>query len=86
MKLLSVNVGRARAVPYTDEPEGLTGIDKRPTDGPVRVAAPGPKGVGGSGLAGDAVCNPRTTAVTTRRCTRWRARTSTTGSASWGGR
>ncbi|MFF4017687.1 MOSC domain-containing protein [Streptomyces sp. NPDC001843] len=59
MKLLSVNLGRARAVPYTDQPEGLTGIDKRPVDGPVRVAAPGPKGVGGSGLAGDAVCSLR---------------------------
>ncbi|KAB1146004.1 MOSC domain-containing protein [Streptomyces luteolifulvus] len=59
MRLLTVNVGRARAVPYTDQPEGLTGIDKRPADGPVRVAAPGPKGVGASGLAGDAVCDTR---------------------------
>jgi len=56
MKLLSVNLGREKAVSYTDNPEGLTGIDKQPTDGPVRVAAPGPKGIGGSGLAGDAVC------------------------------
>jgi MOSC domain-containing protein YiiM len=56
MKLLSVNLGRPKAVPYTDNPEGVTGIDKRPVAGPVRVAAPGPKGVGGSGLAGDAVC------------------------------
>jgi MOSC domain-containing protein YiiM len=56
MRLLSVNLGSARAVPYTDNPEGVTGIDKRPVAGPVRVAAPGPKGVGGSGLAGDAVC------------------------------
>ncbi len=59
MKLLSVNLGRARAVPYTDQPDGLTGIDKRPADGPVRVAAPGPTGVGASGLAGDAVCDTR---------------------------
>ncbi|MFD8217179.1 MOSC domain-containing protein [Streptomyces sp. NPDC059697] len=59
MKLLSLNIGRARAVPYTDQPEGVTGIDKRPVDGPVRVAAPGPKGVGASGLAGDAVCDLR---------------------------
>ncbi|MET8244760.1 MOSC domain-containing protein [Streptomyces sp. NPDC005202] len=59
MKLLSVNLGRPQAVPYTDQPEGLTGIDKRPADGPVRVAAPGPKGVGASGLAGDAVCDTR---------------------------
>ncbi|MDG9708307.1 MOSC domain-containing protein [Streptomyces sp. DH10] len=56
MRLLSVNLGRARAVPYTDNPEGVTGIDKQSVDGPVRVSAPGPKGVGGSGLAGDAVC------------------------------
>ncbi|MEU6816533.1 MOSC domain-containing protein [Streptomyces sp. NPDC046860] len=59
MKLLSVNLGRPRAVPYTDQAEGVTGIDKRPVDGPVRVAAPGAKGVGGSGLAGDAVCELR---------------------------
>ncbi len=59
MKLLSVNLGRPRAVPYTDQPEGLTGIDKRPADGAARVAAPGPKGVGASGLAGDAVCDTR---------------------------
>ncbi|MEU4483898.1 MOSC domain-containing protein [Streptomyces purpurascens] len=56
MKLLSVNLGRAKAVPYTDNPEGVTGIDKQPVDGSVRVSAPGPKGIGGSGLAGDAVC------------------------------
>lgn len=56
MKLLSVNLGRAKAVPYTDNPEGVTGIDKQPVEGPVRVAAPGPKGIAGSGLAGDAVC------------------------------
>ncbi|WP_030233669.1 MOSC domain-containing protein [Streptomyces sp. NRRL S-455] len=56
MRLLSVNLGRAKAVSYTDNPEGVTGIDKQPVDGPVRVSAPGPKGVGGSGLAGDAVC------------------------------
>jgi MOSC domain-containing protein YiiM len=59
MKLLSLNIARPRAVPYTDHPEGVTGIDKRPVDGPVRVAAPGPKGVGASGLAGDAVCDLR---------------------------
>lgn len=59
MKLLSLNVGQARPVPYTDQPEGLTGIDKRPVAGPVKVTAPGPKGVGASGLAGDAVCDTR---------------------------
>ncbi|MBJ6639965.1 MOSC domain-containing protein [Streptomyces sp. DHE7-1] len=59
MKLLSVNLGSAQAVPYTDQPQGVTGIDKRPTDGPVRVAAPGPKGTGASGVAGDTVCDTR---------------------------
>ncbi|MGW2644736.1 MOSC domain-containing protein [Streptomyces sp. NPDC001393] len=59
MKLLSVNLGRPQPVPYTDQAEGVTGIDKKPADGPVRVAAPGPKGVGASGLAGDAVCDLR---------------------------
>ncbi|MDX2826833.1 MOSC domain-containing protein, partial [Streptomyces ipomoeae] len=57
MKLLSLNVGRPKAVDVPDESKHMTGIDKRPVDGPVRVAAPGPKGVGGSGVAGDAVCN-----------------------------
>ncbi|MFE1026934.1 MOSC domain-containing protein [Streptomyces sp. NPDC058818] len=59
MKLLSVNLGRPKAVPYTDHPEGVTGIDKQPADGTVRVAAPGSKGVGASGLAGDTVCDIR---------------------------
>ncbi|MFF2957466.1 MOSC domain-containing protein [Streptomyces sp. NPDC057963] len=59
MKLLTVNVGRPRAADHTDAPGGATGIDKRPVDGPVRVADPGPKGTGGSGLAGDAVCDLR---------------------------
>ncbi|MEV5330277.1 MOSC domain-containing protein [Nonomuraea sp. NPDC052634] len=53
MKLLSVNIGRPRPNPW----KGLqaTGIDKRPVDGPVAVAAPGPKGTGAVGLAGDRV-------------------------------
>ncbi|MEU1406250.1 MOSC domain-containing protein [Streptomyces sp. NPDC005728] len=59
MKLLSVNLGRPRPVPYTDQAEGVTAIDKRPADGLVRVAAPGPKGVGASGVAGDTVCDLR---------------------------
>jgi MOSC domain-containing protein YiiM len=59
MRLLSVNVGRPKSVPYSNHPDGVTGIDKRPVEGPVRVAAPGPKGTAGSGLAGDAVCNWR---------------------------
>ncbi|MHB9759351.1 MOSC domain-containing protein [Streptomyces sp. BYX5S] len=59
MKLLSLNLGRPEPVDYTDQPEGVTGIDKRPVTGPVRVTAPGPKGTGASGLAGDAVCDTR---------------------------
>ncbi|WP_042405242.1 MOSC domain-containing protein [Streptacidiphilus carbonis] len=53
MELLSVNVGRPRPNPW----KGLddTGIDKRPVDGPVAVTAPGPKGTGAVGLAGDRV-------------------------------
>lgn len=53
MKLLSVNVGRPRVNPW----KGLsaTGIDKQPVAGPVAVSAPGPKGAGDVGLAGDRV-------------------------------
>lgn len=50
----SVNVGVARAVRAKS---GLTGIDKLPTRGRVAVSAPGPKGSGGSGLAGDVICD-----------------------------
>lgn len=51
----SLNVGVARRIPVYEE---LTGIDKRPVDGPVAVRAPGtPKGQ--SGLVGDAVCDAR---------------------------
>ncbi|MFF9348105.1 MOSC domain-containing protein [Streptomyces sp. NPDC014734] len=59
MTVLTVNVGRAEAAPHTDAPGGATGIGKRPAAGPVRVRDPGPKGSGGSGLAGDAVCDLR---------------------------
>ncbi|MFC0600470.1 MOSC domain-containing protein [Streptomyces palmae] len=57
MRLLSVNLARPRAADYTDRP--LTGIDKRPADGPVAVFAPGSEGAGGSGVAGDTVCDAR---------------------------
>jgi MOSC domain-containing protein YiiM len=53
MELLSVNVGRPRTNPW--KPVALTGIDKRPVDGPVAVTSPGPKGTGAVGLAGDRV-------------------------------
>ncbi|MGX1883455.1 MOSC domain-containing protein [Streptomyces sp. NPDC055287] len=59
MKLLTVNTGRAEALDGTDAPSGTTGIRKRAADGPVRVVAPGPKGIGASGLVGDAVCDTR---------------------------
>lgn len=52
-----MNLGRAETVPYSDHPHGVTGIDKRPVDGPVRIAAPGPDGAGG--VAGDTVCDTR---------------------------
>lgn len=55
--LVSVNVGRAR--PSAPSDVGVTGIDKRPVDGEVEIRDPGPKGVAGSGVAGDAVCDLR---------------------------
>jgi MOSC domain-containing protein YiiM len=58
-RVLSVNLGKAAAVAATDAPGGLTGIHKRPVTGPVPVAAPGPEGIAGSGLAGDDVCDLR---------------------------
>ncbi|NAZ86935.1 MOSC domain-containing protein [Kineococcus indalonis] len=51
-RVVSVNVGRERPIAAKG---GTSGIDKRPVDGPVAVSAPGPKGLGGSGLAGDHV-------------------------------
>ncbi|MER5767940.1 MOSC domain-containing protein [Streptomyces sp. NPDC001985] len=57
MKLLTVNTGPRRPTEYSDA--ALTAIDKRPVDGPVWVSGPGPKGVGGSGLAGDEIGDPR---------------------------
>ncbi|MCC3654336.1 MOSC domain-containing protein [Streptomyces sp. S07_1.15] len=53
MKLLSVNVGKPGPNPW--KRLSATGIDKRPAEGPVAVAAPGPKGTGAVGLAGDRV-------------------------------
>lgn len=53
MKVISVNVGRPQPNPWKET--GTTGIDKRPVDGRVPVTAPGPKGTGAVGLAGDRV-------------------------------
>ncbi|OII61068.1 MOSC domain-containing protein [Streptomyces sp. CC53] len=58
-RLLTVNVGRPRNVGYSDAPGGATGIGKAPAEGPIRVSDPGPKGTGGGGVAGDAVCDLR---------------------------
>jgi len=50
--VLSVNLAHVRPNPFKDASE--TGIDKRPTDQPVLVRAPGSKHAGqGSGLVGD---------------------------------
>jgi MOSC domain-containing protein YiiM len=59
MKLLSVNLGNAKAADYAGASSGTTGIDKRPVEGPVAVVAPGPEREGASGLIGDSVCNLR---------------------------
>lgn len=48
----SLNVSAGRPIAAKS---GMTGIDKLPTASPIAVAAPGPKGVGGSGLAGDVI-------------------------------
>jgi MOSC domain-containing protein YiiM len=53
MRVLSVNIGKPRPNPW--KPVTLTGIDKQPVGGPVMVTAPGPKGTGAVGLAGDRV-------------------------------
>jgi MOSC domain-containing protein YiiM len=53
VRILSVNVGSPRPNPW--KPVTLTGIDKRPVSGAVMVTAPGPKGTGAVGLAGDRV-------------------------------
>ena len=50
-KVGSVNVGVPRAIRAK---AGISGIDKRPVDGPVQVRSPGP---GRSGLHGDATCD-----------------------------
>jgi len=57
MKLLSVNVGQPRLNPWKEMK--LTGIDKRPVDGPVMVTPARAKGLGMVGLAGDRVYDVR---------------------------
>ena len=58
-RVLSVNLARVGPNPHK-RGESLTGIDKRPTSGPVLVREPGTKNDGlGGGLVGDTVCDQR---------------------------
>jgi len=57
MKLLSVNVGHPRPNPWKEIK--LTGIDKRPVEGPVMVTPARAKGLGMVGLVGDRVYDVR---------------------------
>lgn len=54
-EVLSVNVAAAAMAIGTKS--GVTGIGKLPSADPVRVSAPGLKGIGGSGLRGDVICD-----------------------------
>ncbi len=59
-RLVSVNRSHPFSPNYTEA--AYTGIDKRPADGPVSVAAPGPRAfgsTGGSGVAGDDIGDRR---------------------------
>ena len=51
----SVNVGALAPTAHSTEP--VTGIDKRPVAGPVAIADPGPRGIGGSGVDGDHIAD-----------------------------
>ena len=53
-EIVSVSLAATASQPGRGVP---TGIGKVPAQGPERVAAPGPAGTGGSGLAGDTVCD-----------------------------
>jgi MOSC domain-containing protein YiiM len=57
MKLLSVNIGQPRLNPWKGVK--LTGIDKRPVEGPVMVTPARAKGLGMVGLVGDRVYDVR---------------------------
>lgn len=53
-ELLSLNVSSGTKIAAKS---GITGIDKVPTATRILVRAPGPKGVGGSGLVGDVIAD-----------------------------
>ncbi len=53
--VISVNLAKPR--PNRAKPSGVTGIDKRPVDGPLEVSPPGPKGTAGSGIQGDTIAD-----------------------------
>lgn len=55
--ILSVNLGSREHNEHADL--GVSGIGKHAVADPVEVSAPGPKGIGGSGLHGDTVCDRR---------------------------
>jgi MOSC domain-containing protein YiiM len=57
MRLLSVNIGQPQPNPW--KTMKLTGIDKRPVAGPVKVTRPRAAGMGLVGLAGDRVYDVR---------------------------
>ena len=77
MRVLSVNVGHPQLNPW--KTMKLTGIDKRPVDGPVKVTRPPPRAWAWSGwlATGSTTCG--TTAARTRRCMPTPGRTSTSG-------
>lgn len=52
--VLSLNVAQ-KTMPVDYARTGVTGIDKRPADGPLQISPPGPRGTAGSGVAGDAI-------------------------------
>jgi len=55
-RVQSLNISAGRPIAAKS---GMTGIDKLPTSGPITVVAPGPKGVGGSGLVGDVISDKK---------------------------
>ncbi|MEV0133558.1 MOSC domain-containing protein [Dactylosporangium sp. NPDC050688] len=55
--LISVNAGTPTPTEHSSMP--MTGIDKRPVEGPVLVLVPGPQGTAPTGIAGDVVCDVR---------------------------